>query len=115
LKAITLKQVAAEPMIGLSRKDYPEFHVEMKKLFAGIGSKPNFTEEHEGGTGVIAAVEAGRGVALVPSSLACMVGERLKLLPLKPALPPLPVGAVWLKANDSELVKKFIAGFRGIK
>jgi len=115
LKAITLKQVAAEPMIGLNRKDYPEFHVEMKKLFAGVGSKPNFTEEHEGGTGVIAAVEAGRGVALVPSSLACMVGERLKLLPLKPALPPLPVGAVWLKSNDSELVKKFIAGFRGIK
>lgn len=110
LKAIALKQVAPEPLIGLNRKDYPEYHVEMKRLFAAVGSRPNFVEEHEGGTGIIAAVEAGRGVALVPSSLACIVGARVKLLPLKPALPPIPVAAVWLKENDSELVKRFIAG-----
>ncbi len=109
LKAITLQQVAPEPLIGLSRKDYPEYHVDVKKLFATVGRKPNFAEEHEGGTSIIAAVEAGRGIALVPSSLACIVGARVKLIPLKPALPPIPVGAVWLKENDSKLVKKFIA------
>jgi DNA-binding transcriptional LysR family regulator len=109
LKAVTLHQVAPEPLIGLSREDYPEYHVEMKKLFAAADRKPNFAEEHEGGTSIIAAVEAGRGIALVPSSLACIVGTRVKLLPLKPALPPIPVGAVWLKENESELVRKFIA------
>jgi len=109
LKAITLHQVAPEPLIGLSRKDYPEYHVEIRKLFAEAGLKPNIAEEHEGGTGIIAAVEAGRGIALVPSSLACIVGERVKLLPLEPALPPIPVGAVWLKENKSELLKKFVA------
>ena len=109
LKALTLQQVAREPLIGLSRKDYPEAHLEMRKLFSAVGLKPNVAEEHEGGTGIIAAVEAGRGLALVPSSLACIVGTRVKLLPLKPALPPIPVGAVWLKENDSELVKTFIA------
>ena len=109
LKAITLQQVAPEPLIGLNRKDYPEYHGDVKKLFAAVGRKPNFAEEHEGGTGIIAAVEAGRGIALVPSSLACIVGARVKLIPLKPALPPIPVGAVSLKENDSELVKKFIA------
>ena len=109
LKAITLQQVALEPLIGLNRKDYPEYHGDVKKLFAAVGRKPNFVEEHEGGTGIITAVEAGRGIALVPSSLACIVGARVKLISLKPALPPIPVGAVWLKENDSELVKKFIA------
>jgi DNA-binding transcriptional LysR family regulator len=109
LKAITLQQVAPEPLVGLSRKDYPEYHVEMKKFFAAVGRKLNFAEEHEDGTSIIAAVEAGRGIALVPSSLACMVGTRVKLIPLKPALPPIPVGALWLKANDSEMVKKFVA------
>jgi len=108
LKALTLQQVAPEPLIGLSRKEYPEYHVEMKRLFGGVGLKPNFAEEHEGGTSIIAAVEAGRGISLVPSSLACIVGTRVKLLPLKPALPPIPVGAVWLKENDSEVVKRFI-------
>ncbi len=109
LKAITLEQVAPEPLIGLNRKDYPEYHAETRKLFADVGLKPNFAEEHEGGTGIIAAVEAGRGIALVPSSLACIVGSRVKLIPLKPALPPIRVGAVTLKENESELVKKFIA------
>ena len=66
-------------------------------------------EEHESGTGLIAAVEAGRGVALVPSSLACMVGPRLKLIPLKPTAPPIPVGAMWLKKNEGETVKQFVA------
>ena len=109
LNAVTLQQVAPEPLIGLSRKDYPEYHVETKKLFAAIGLKPIFAEEHEGGTSIIAAVEAGRGIALVPSSLACLVGARVNLLPLKPALPPIRVGAVWLKENESDLVKRFIA------
>ena len=109
LKAITLQQVAREPLIGYTRVDYPEYHAEMAKLFAAAGSKPRFTEEHDGGNSLIAAVEAGRGLAMVPSSLACMVGARLKLIPLKPALPPIPVGAVWLKDKDSELVKRFIA------
>jgi DNA-binding transcriptional LysR family regulator len=115
LKAITLQQAATEPLIGLSRKDYPEYHVEMKRLFLDVGRKPNFAEEHEGGTSIVAAVEAGRGIALVPSSLACIVGTRVKLLPLKPALPPIPVGAVWLKENDSELVKRFIAAAVPVK
>ena len=109
LKAVTLQQVAPEPLIGLNRKDYPEAHVETKRLFAAVSLKPNFAEEHEGGTGIIAAVEAGRGIALVPSSLACIVGTRVKLIPLKPALPPILVGAVRLKENESELVKRFVA------
>jgi DNA-binding transcriptional LysR family regulator len=113
LKAVTLQQVAAEPLVGLSRKDYPEYHVEMRKLFATIGRKPNFAEEHEGGTSVVAAVEAGRGVALVPSSLACMVGTRVKLLPLKPALPLIRVGAVRLKESESNLTGKFISLAQG--
>ena len=109
LKALTLQQVVREPLIGLSRKDYPEAHADVRKLFAAVGLKPNMVEEHEGGTGIITAVEAGRGIALAPSSLACIVGTRVKLLPLKPALPPIPVGAVWLKENESDLVKKFVA------
>ncbi|HEX3856790.1 MAG TPA: LysR substrate-binding domain-containing protein [Verrucomicrobiae bacterium] len=111
-RALTLPQVAREPLIGMTRKDYPDYHNEIGKLFAAVGCKPRFVEEHEGGTGLIAAVEAGRGVSLVPSSLLCVVGARLKLIPLKPALPPIPVGAIWLKDNQSEMVKKFIAAAR---
>jgi len=108
-RALTLPQVAREPLIGLTRKNYPEAYSQVVKLFAAAGHKPHFAEEHEDGSSIIAAVEAGRGLALVPSSLACIVGARVKLIPLKPALPPIPVGALWLKENKSEQVKKFIA------
>ena len=111
-RTLTLPQIAREPLIGYTRKDYPEYHNEIGRLFAAVGCKPRFAEEHEGGNSLIAAVEAGRGVALVPSSLTCMVGARLKLIALKPALPPIPVGAVWLKENESELVQKFITAAR---
>jgi DNA-binding transcriptional LysR family regulator len=115
LKNLTLTQVAREPLIGLARKDYPDAHEEMRKVFSTAGLKPNVVEEHEGGTSIIAAVEAGRGIALVPGSLACIVGNRVKLLPLKPAQPPIPVGAVWLKEDNSEVVKKFIAAATATK
>jgi len=108
-RALTLAQVARESLIGYTRKDYPEYHDEIGRLFAAVGHKPHFAEEHEGGNSLIAAVEAGRGVALVPSSLACMVGARLKLISLKPALPPILVVAIWRKEAESELVKSFIA------
>jgi DNA-binding transcriptional LysR family regulator len=111
-KAITLQQAATEPLIGLNRRDYPEYQAEMRKLFAAVGRRPNFAEEHEGGTGVIAAVEAGRGIALVPSSLACIVGTRVKLIPLKPALPSISVGAVWRPEAGGALVEQFMACVR---
>jgi DNA-binding transcriptional LysR family regulator len=110
-----LQQIAREPLIGYTRQDYPEYHEEIGRLFATVGAKPRIAEEHEGGNSLNAAVEAGRGLALVPSSLACMVGARLKLIPIKPALPPIPVGAVWLKENESELVKRFIAAAAPVK
>jgi hypothetical protein len=41
-----------------------------------------------------------------------MAGPRLKLLPLRPALPLIPVGAVWRREFETELQKNFIAAAR---
>ena len=81
----------------------------LEKLFAPVGRKPRIVGEHDGVTSIVAAVEAGRGFALVPSCVACMVGPRLKLLPIKPALPAVSVVAIWRRNTETELVKKFIA------
>ena len=111
LKSISLKQVAGEPLVAYSRKDYPEYHEMLDRLFAG-GRKPRIAGEHDSGTSLIAAVESGQGVALVPSCLACMVGARLKLLPLRPALPPIPVVAIWRREAEDGLAEKFMACLR---
>jgi LysR family transcriptional regulator, benzoate and cis,cis-muconate-responsive activator of ben and cat genes len=109
LKSISLEQISREPLIAYSRKDYPEYHEMLEKLFAPVGRRPDIAGEHDGVTSIVAAVEAGRGFALVPSCVACMAGPRLKLLPLRPAQPPIPVGAIWRKESETELVKDFIA------
>ena len=112
LKFITLEQIAREPLIAYSRQDYPEYHAMLEKLFAAVGRQPKIVGEHDGVTSIVAAVESGRGLALMPSCVACMVGPRLKLLSLRPALPPIPVGAVWRAESGNELAEKFVAGAR---
>jgi LysR family transcriptional regulator, benzoate and cis,cis-muconate-responsive activator of ben and cat genes len=112
LKSISLEQISREPLIAYSRKDYPEYHAMLEKLFASVGRKPHIVGEHDGVSSIVAAVEAGRGFALVPSCVASMVGPRLKLLPIRPALPAVPVVAIWRKEIETELVKNFITAAR---
>jgi len=111
-KSISLEQISGESLIAYSRKDYPEYHEMLGKLFAPVGRQPRIVGEHDGVSSIVAAVEAGRGFALVPSCVACMVGPRLKLLPVKPALPAVPVVAIWHKESENELMKHFIASAR---
>ena len=94
-RSLTLAEVARQPLIALTRADYPDYHELLAALFAPHKVKPRIAEEHDSIASLIAAVEAGGGVALVSESLACVVGPRLKILPLSPAAPPLIVGAAW--------------------
>lgn len=107
-KSVTLAQVSRESLIGYTRDGYPEYHNQVGKIFAAAGCKIRVAEEHESGTSLIAAVEAGRGVALVPSSMACVTGTRLKLISLRPAAAPIPVGGLYSKKPENELVKTFL-------
>lgn len=111
-KSVSLEQIVREPLIAYSRNHYPEYHAMLEKLFASVGSKPRILGEHDGVSSIVAAVEAGRGFALVPSCVACMVGPRLKLLAIKPALPAVPVVAIWRQESETEMVKYFVAAAR---
>lgn len=110
-KSVTLLQLAQERLIAYSRKEYPEYHAMLKRLFAPTGRKPVIAEEHDGVTSIVAAVESGGGFALVPACVTAIVGPRLKLIALAGAAPEVRVGAVWLKTPAMpELVRQFIDG-----
>jgi DNA-binding transcriptional LysR family regulator len=57
---------------------------------------------------LIAAVEAGNGVAIVTRSLACTSGPRLKLIPFSPEPEPLIVGAICMKKGLSMAAERFL-------
>ncbi|MES2705890.1 MAG: LysR substrate-binding domain-containing protein [Verrucomicrobiota bacterium] len=111
-KRVTLAMVAAERLVGYSRRDYPEYHQWIDELFSPLGLHPQVAEEHDGATSLIAAVETGRGVALVPESFACFIGTRLKLRPLQPAIPDFPVGIIRRKGKLDPAVEDFLAAAR---
>lgn len=54
LKFVSLDHVAPEPVAALTRKDYPDYHKHLGKLFATIGRKPRIGSEHDSGTSLLA-------------------------------------------------------------
>jgi LysR family transcriptional regulator, benzoate and cis,cis-muconate-responsive activator of ben and cat genes len=105
---VSLAQVAREPLIAFSRKDYPDYYELLETMFAGSKLKPRIAEEHDSGTSLIAAVESGTGVAITSKALACSVGPRLKLIPISPAPPPVIVGVAWLSDGLSSSAQSFL-------
>lgn len=103
-KSVSLAQLSKEPLIAYSRADYPEYHERLDALFGKY--LPRIAEEHDGVTSIIAAVESGRGLALLPQCVECMAGPRVKLVPLDPSPEPIPVGAAW--KDGAALVAEFV-------
>lgn len=112
-KKITLEQIVDEPMIAFNRADYPEHRAMLEELFASLGRKPRIIEEHSSGPGLIAAVEIGRGLTVVPSCLEMLTGQRVKLLPLHPPPPAVGVGAAYDPKGLVPAAEKFLTAARG--
>jgi DNA-binding transcriptional LysR family regulator len=108
LRSIPVARLAQEPLVAYSRQEYPEYHEYIDTLFATVKARPRIVEEHEGSVGMVAAVEAGYGLALATQSLACSVGPRLKLIPLSPEPPPLIVGAAWVQNGMTPAAEVFL-------
>ena len=110
-RAISARQMKEERLIGYSRDEYPEYHAWLREIFRPFGFDPALAEEHDSVTSLIAAVEAGRGVAIATSSLRCLVGPRLKLLPIRPNLPPVIMGMMYIPPL-SQPGEQFISAVR---
>jgi len=82
LKSITLEKLAAEPLIGLRRKDYSEYYDVLDRIFAPIGAKPRIAVECDSASSLITEVEAGRGLALSSTIFKLVAGKRLLYRPL---------------------------------
>lgn len=112
-RRVRLEAVSAERLIGYRREDYPEYHDWVAGLFPGTRVAPLIAEEHDSATSLIAAVEAGRGIALVQKGFECLAGPRLVLRPITPAQAPFVVGVAYRPEGSSAAAKAFLAAVRG--
>src|SRR6184192_2607845 len=105
-RTIPLTDVAAEPLIGLTREDYPNYYDYLSIIFSKVKQKPRVVEEHDSFSAVISAVEAGTGVAIA-TDFGYSFGNRLKFLHITPEPKPISVGIVALKGRLSPAAEKF--------
>ncbi len=110
LRRVTLAQVAKESLVAFSRSDYPEYHEFLQTLFETTQEKPRIVEEHDSASSLIAAIESGGGVGLVPRTFLCFTGPRLRLIPLAPAPEPLVIGALSLAEGMPALAAGLLEG-----
>ena len=82
LKSVSLDKLAAEPLVGFRRKDYPEYNRSLERLFASVHAKPRIAVECDSASSLITEVEAGRGVALSSTIFKLVAGKRLLYRPL---------------------------------
>jgi DNA-binding transcriptional LysR family regulator len=66
----------------VSAQDYSEYYRILEQIFAAISAKPRIAVECDSISSQIMEVEAGRGVALVPTILNFVAGKRLLYRPL---------------------------------
>jgi DNA-binding transcriptional LysR family regulator len=105
-RAIPLTEVAAEPLIGLTREDYPNYYDLVSMIFSKVKQKPSIIEEHDSMSAVMSAVEAGSGIA-VAVDFGYSFGNRVKFLHLTPEPKPFSVGIVATKGRLSPAAEKF--------
>ena len=107
-RVVTLADAVREPFIAYSRKDYPDYHELLASVFSATKGRVRIAEETDGVSSLISAVGTGNGVALMPDSLACIAGARLKLLPLTPAPKPLSIGIVSPNTGRTTAAESFL-------
>ena len=106
-RAIPIIEVAAEPLIGLTHQDYPEYHDYLSIIFSKVKQKPRVVQEYESMSGIISAIEAGTGVAIGGDIFGYSFGNRVKGLHLMPEPKPISVGIVGTKGRLSPAAEKF--------
>jgi DNA-binding transcriptional LysR family regulator len=112
---VGLEQVAKQRLVTFTLADYPEHHAWIAGLFAPLNRSPQIVAEHDSITSLIAAVESGRGIAVIAQPIKGLGSPRLKVRPLQPAPPSLGVGIAYCKKFRSAATDSFIAAARQAK
>ncbi|HTA31739.1 MAG TPA: LysR family transcriptional regulator [Candidatus Cybelea sp.] len=100
MKSIPLERLAAEPLVALRRKDYPEADHFLDRLFASCRAKPRIAVECDSASSLITEVEAGRGIALATPIFKLVAGKRLLYRPLTGTTEVLSVGIARATKGD---------------
>jgi DNA-binding transcriptional LysR family regulator len=111
-----LSALQAERLIVFSRSEYPDYHEWLNRACDGaLRDALAQGEEQSNGMSLIAAIEAGRGIAVVPSVIASVAGSRVVLSEIRPAPQPLVIGVAYRRGHLSSAAQRFVETIRTLK
>lgn len=113
-KSVSTQEVLGQPLVGYSRKDYPEYYDWVAGMLTGGKRRVEFATEADGATSLITAVESERGIAITADTYKTLGGKRVKFIPLSPAPESLALGLARLKGLPSNLAQKFMETVRKV-
>lgn len=115
-RSLRIADLRGLPLLGYSRSGYPEYFRDVLALLgvkAGGKRQPSpFAEEYDSGSSLIAAVESGRGVALVAAGLGQIAGSGIVLLPLLPRKTAVTLAAAWRGGKPPATAFPFLEALR---
>ena len=114
-RSVTADAIRAEPLVGYSRNEYPDYHPWLAGVLGIRPARLQFAVECDSGTTLLAAVEAERGISVVPETLAATAGKRLRYLSILPSAPRVAVGIVHLAKRLKPELARAIASMEVTK
>jgi DNA-binding transcriptional LysR family regulator len=112
---VPLRCLLDEPLAAYARTEYTEYHEMLETIFANFDRNPDIAVECDGATSLRAAVESGRGVALVPEVFRNLGGLGVRLRPIDPAPPPMIVGCAYTSSSASTVTaQRFLSTVRSV-
>ena len=111
-RSVTLDEVLGEPVVAFIRKGYPDYHHWLKGVIQFAKRRPRIVASADGATSLMAAVESGQGIAFGPPAYAIIAGKRAKFVPIKPAAPPIKLGALTRTGRSTPLMQAFLKVLR---
>jgi len=102
-QTVTKDQLRDQPFVVFTGR-FPQYHEYLKRL---LGFEPRIAREYEDDEEFLSAVQRGRGVALLLTTVGAMK-HKIKLLPITPHCDPVHVGILYrlpIEPNVEILIK----------
>jgi DNA-binding transcriptional LysR family regulator len=108
-RPLSLRGLAGEPLVVLARAVAPRFHELIGAACHGAGFTTTIAAEAQSFDAVLAEVADGRGIGLVPASLAAREPRELSVRPLNGMTATVDIALVYRSGDESTAVQRLVA------
>lgn len=103
-----LSSLTSEALIAPSRSSAPGLHAQLIETWRASGGDPDRIRETDSTTTILALVQAGLGVTMMPTALADVAWRGLRTLPLRQHHRAIETAIAWRRDATSPVLRRFL-------